>query len=122
MRKGAIVYGSGGFTSYTDEKLAQQLAGWVEQGIRSVKMKIGREPQRDPERVRIARDAIGQAAGLYVDANGAYTAKQALALADNFSEVYQRCIMISRNFCKLGLGILKSVFLTRAQTLKKFSV
>ncbi len=86
VRKGAILYGSGGFTSYTDEKLAQQLAGWVEQGIRSVKMKIGREPQRDPERVRIARDAIGQAAGLYVDANGAYTAKQALALADNFSE------------------------------------
>jgi len=87
VRSGAIVYGSGGFTSYSDDKLAKQLSGWVEQGIRSVKMKIGRDPHRDIDRVRIAREGIGDGPGLYVDANGAYTAKEALALADEFSKM-----------------------------------
>jgi len=80
------VYGSGGFTTYTRERLQQQLAGWVEQGIPRVKMKIGAHPENDPERVRVARDAIGEENELFVDANGAYTRKQALALADRFSE------------------------------------
>jgi L-alanine-DL-glutamate epimerase-like enolase superfamily enzyme len=79
-------YGSGGFTSYSDRQLAKQLSGWVQDGIRSVKMKIGTEPDRDPERVRAARKAIGASAALFVDANGAYSAKQAIALAERFAE------------------------------------
>src|SRR6478672_9654094 len=47
LRKGAPVYGSGGFTSYSDQQLADQLSGWAGQGISSVKMKIGRDPRRD---------------------------------------------------------------------------
>jgi len=78
------VYGSGGFCSYSDARLAQQLAGWVEAGIPRVKMKIGRG--RDVERVRVAREAIGSDAELYVDANGAYAPKQALRLASAFAE------------------------------------
>ena len=50
-------------------------------------MKIGRDPSRDAERVRIARNAIGSDADLYVDANGAYTAKQALSQAEKFAEM-----------------------------------
>lgn len=80
------VYGSGGFTSYTRERLQRQLAGWVHEGIPRVKMKIGAHPENDPERVRLAREAIGEDAELFVDANGAYTRKQALALAERFSE------------------------------------
>ena len=75
------VYGSGGFCSYADDELAGQLAGWVEDGIPRVKMKIGREPDRDPVRVRVAREAIGEDAELYVDANGAFTVKRASAFA-----------------------------------------
>ena len=86
VRPSAPVYGSGGFTSYTDEQLATQLSCWVSEGIRDVKMKIGRDPQRDVERVRVARNAIGASAGLFVDANGAYSRKQALAQADRFAE------------------------------------
>ena len=41
------VYGSGGFTSYPDDRLAEQLGGWVAQGIPRVKMKVGRDPARD---------------------------------------------------------------------------
>lgn len=85
VRESIPVYGSGGFTSYSDEQLTSQLACWVASGIRSVKMKIGSEPERDVKRVRAARAAIGDAA-LYVDANGAYNVKQALDLASEFSD------------------------------------
>ncbi|MGH7706462.1 MAG: enolase C-terminal domain-like protein, partial [Vulcanimicrobiaceae bacterium] len=75
------IYGSGGFTSYTLERLAEQLGGWVAGGIPRVKMKIGRDPAADPKRVAAARQAIGPGAELFVDANGAYERKQALVLA-----------------------------------------
>jgi len=78
------VYGSGGFTSYTISRLAEQLGGWARSGIRMVKMKIGREPAADVERVRAARKAIGDDTSLFVDANGAYSRKEALAFADAF--------------------------------------
>lgn len=72
------IYGSGGFTTYTDAQLKTQLSGWVERdGCRFVKMKIGTEPERDPERVRQAKSAIGERE-LFVDANGAFSVKQAL--------------------------------------------
>jgi len=86
VRTGIPVYGSGGFTSYSDDQLQQQLGQWVESGTRMVKMKVGRDPGRDVERVRRAREAIGKEAGLFVDANGAYSRKQALALAHSFKE------------------------------------
>ena len=86
VRERVPVYGSGGFTSYSDRELREQLAGWVEAGIRSVKMKIGREPAHDPGRVDAARDAIGPGIELFVDANGACARKPALALARRLSE------------------------------------
>jgi L-alanine-DL-glutamate epimerase-like enolase superfamily enzyme len=79
------VYGSGGLTSYRDAELRAQLSEWVAAGIPRVKMKIGRDPAADPARVRAARDAIGDAAELFVDANGAYSRTQALALAQEFA-------------------------------------
>jgi L-alanine-DL-glutamate epimerase-like enolase superfamily enzyme len=79
------VYGSGGFTSYSDERLESQLGGWAEEGIPRVKMKVGREPERDPARVRVAREAIGEDVELLVDANGAYARKQALYWAQAFA-------------------------------------
>ena len=86
VRDSVPVYGSGGFTTYSKEQLQSQLHGWVEQGIRCVKMKIGAYPDDDLSRVRAAREAIGPDAQLYVDANGAYSRKQALAWADVFHD------------------------------------
>ena len=86
VRESVSIYGSGGFTSYDDTRLAKQLSGWVERGIPRVKMKVGSEPSRDPLRVRRARQAIGPEAELFVDANGAYTVPQALKLAEDFAE------------------------------------
>lgn len=85
-REAVPVYGSGGFTSYPSERLAQQLAAWVEQGIAQVKMKVGQHPEADVERVRHVREAIGPHPALLVDANGAYARKQALAQAEVFAE------------------------------------
>ncbi len=74
-------YGSGGFTSYPDDQLENQLAGWASDGFDAVKMKIGRDPRRDPRRVRIARQAIGPGVELFVDANGAYDRRRAVEAA-----------------------------------------
>jgi L-alanine-DL-glutamate epimerase-like enolase superfamily enzyme len=82
------VYGSGGFTSYSNETLQEQLGGWAEMGIPRVKMKIGTHPQDDVERVRAARQAIGDKVELFVDANGAYSRKQALAFAQRLHEEF----------------------------------
>src|SRR5690242_19012367 len=85
-RESVPIYGSGGFTSYSIEQLQQQLAAWAESGITRVKMKIGTYPDKDVHRVQAARDAIGPATELFVDANGAYSRKQALALASQFAD------------------------------------
>ncbi len=86
VRPAIHAYGSGGFTSYSVERLQEQLRGWTQSGLQSVKMKIGREPNRDASRVRAAREAIGRGPELFVDANGAYSRKQALQLAEAFME------------------------------------
>lgn len=87
VRDAAPIYGSGGFTSYSTERLQQQLGGWVADGIPRVKMKIGTHPDQDVARVRAAREAIGPDAALFVDANGAYTRKQALDFAAAFADL-----------------------------------
>jgi L-alanine-DL-glutamate epimerase-like enolase superfamily enzyme len=82
------VYGSGGFTSYSNERLAEQLAGWAEAGIPRVKMKVGRDPAADPERARAARSAVGPGVELMVDANGAWQRKEALRWMERFAEEF----------------------------------
>jgi len=79
------IYGSGGFTSYSTDRLTGQLGSWATSGIRMVKMKVGRDPGADLARARDARAAIGGGTSLFVDANGAYSRKQALAFADAFA-------------------------------------
>jgi L-alanine-DL-glutamate epimerase-like enolase superfamily enzyme len=86
VRPGISAYGSGGFTSYSIERLQEQLGDWAKVGLRSVKMKIGREPDQDLRRVQAAREAIGPQAELFVDANGAYSCKQALEQAEGFQD------------------------------------
>lgn len=87
VREGVPGYGSGGFTSYDVGRLTGQLAGWVEEGFRRVKMKIGRDPGEDDARVAAVRQAIGAGPELFVDANGAYQPKEALAHAGAFADL-----------------------------------
>ena len=87
-RKSLPIYGSGGFTSYNTEQLQAQFRGWVQQGITRVKMKVGRDPESDLQRVRSAREAIGDGVELFVDANSAYSRKQALHFMERFAAEY----------------------------------
>ncbi|MGI5406239.1 enolase C-terminal domain-like protein [Streptomyces chartreusis] len=84
-REEVAVYGSGGLTPYDDRQLEQQLRGWTEQGIHRVKIKVaeswGRREAHDLHRTALARRVMGEAAELYVDANGGYTRKQAIRMA-----------------------------------------
>ncbi len=76
------IYGSGGFTTYADGQMREQLQGWVQRdACRAVKIKVGTHLEQDPHRMDVARHAIGNGAELFVDANGALTAKQAVAFA-----------------------------------------
>lgn len=80
------VYGSGGFTNYSLDRLTDQLGGWVEQGIPRVKLKTSRDPEQDPRRLTAVRRAVGDEAEVFTDANGALGRKQALYWAHRFHE------------------------------------
>jgi L-alanine-DL-glutamate epimerase-like enolase superfamily enzyme len=84
-RTEAPIYGSGGFTSYSLERLRGQLEGWSSAGIPRVKVKVGRDPRLDPHRLAAAREAVGDDTELFVDANGAFSRKEALAWADRYA-------------------------------------
>ncbi len=80
------VYGSGGFTNYSLDRLAEQLSGWVDRGIGRVKLKTSRRPEEDPRRLARVREAVGDTTEVYVDSNGALDGKQALYWAHRFGE------------------------------------
>ncbi|MEX2187386.1 MAG: mandelate racemase/muconate lactonizing enzyme family protein [Pirellulales bacterium] len=75
-------YGSGGYLGLTTDQLVAEMSGYVADGYRAVKMKIGNaDPRRDVERVHAVRRAIGDDVELYVDANQVYDAKTAIEVA-----------------------------------------
>ena len=85
-RHEAELYGSGGFTSYSEGELVEQLGRWAGEGFSMVKMKVARQTDQDVSRVTTARKAIGEEVRLFVDANGGYDAKQALDFAWAYAE------------------------------------
>jgi L-alanine-DL-glutamate epimerase-like enolase superfamily enzyme len=92
VREDVPIYASGGFTSLSDDQLAEQLSSWVHGlGIPRVKMKIatawGTEPERDLHRVALARRVIGPECELFVDANGGYTVGQSIELGSPLEEL-----------------------------------
>jgi L-alanine-DL-glutamate epimerase-like enolase superfamily enzyme len=86
VRDEIAAYGSGGFTSLAGDDLAAQLSGWVEGGFGAVKMKVGRDPEQDRERLATAREAIGPEVRLMVDANGAFGRREAARQAETYAE------------------------------------
>jgi L-alanine-DL-glutamate epimerase-like enolase superfamily enzyme len=85
VRRDVAAYGSGGFTSASRRELMADAERWVQQGLGLVKMKVGRRPGDDEARVRAMRGALPADVVLFVDANGAYSRKQALGLAERFA-------------------------------------
>jgi L-alanine-DL-glutamate epimerase-like enolase superfamily enzyme len=92
VRDDVPVYGSGGFTTYDDQQLSDQLTHWaVDQRIPRVKIKIGESwgirVRRDVERMRRAREVVGDDVELFVDANGAYGVAQAIRVMDEVADL-----------------------------------
>jgi L-alanine-DL-glutamate epimerase-like enolase superfamily enzyme len=79
------IYGSGGFTSYSLGRIREQFGRWIAEGLPRVKMKVGRQPERDPARLDAAREAIGDAE-LFVDANGAFSRAEARTWAERYRD------------------------------------
>ena len=65
----------------TAEASAEKAREFLRAGFRAIKLKIGRGIGRDIEHVEAARAAIGGDVKLLVDANGAYSAAESIALA-----------------------------------------
>ena len=81
---GISLYGSGGFTSYSHARLREQAASWRDAGLDAVKIKVGRDPAADPQRLAVTREAVGEDARLMVDANGAFTPQRAIAACETY--------------------------------------
>lgn len=77
------VYASGGFTSYSLQELREQVSSWTEQEFDLVKIKIGRCPEKDTERIDAAKRSMTKSMSLFVDANGAYGRAQASETANH---------------------------------------
>ena len=73
------VYASDGYlTGDPENQLEAQLERIADKGFPGAKIKIGRSPKSDEERVRLAREILGEEMLLLVDVNGNYTVDQAL--------------------------------------------
>jgi L-alanine-DL-glutamate epimerase-like enolase superfamily enzyme len=81
------VYASGGFTSTPLGMLEGEVAGYRAAGHRRVKIKIGRPVDAAIERALVARSAAGPSVELMVDANGAFTRKEAVELSAQLDEI-----------------------------------
>jgi muconate cycloisomerase len=62
------------------EDAAREAAAWLEAGFHSAKIKVGSGIERDQDRVRAVRGAVGKKMALRVDANEAYTVEDAIRL------------------------------------------
>ena len=84
------VYASGGWTSYDDDELVDEMKGMVALGYRMIKFKLGveggRNPRRDARRVRKVREAVGPEIGILLDANNCFDAATAIQLSNNIRE------------------------------------
>jgi L-alanine-DL-glutamate epimerase-like enolase superfamily enzyme len=84
------IYGSGGWTHFTEDELVREQTGYVERGIPRVKMKVakdfGRAEAEDLRRLAAVRKAVGDDVEIYVDANNGYYAKQAIAMSRRFEQ------------------------------------
>ena len=84
FRSEIMPYATGLYFSETDphgENLTQEAQGYVNQGFKAVKMKVGHSIPIDVKRVIIVRKAIGPNIKLMVDANHAYSLREAVQLA-----------------------------------------
>jgi len=93
------------------ESVAEEARRFAKIGFGTVKIKVGEEPDVDLERVRAAREALGDKVKLKVDANQGYDLETAIAMGEKFEElgvsVYEQPLPRScfREFHKLRKAV-----------------
>lgn len=81
-------YGSGKASpSLSIDDLVEASAGYITEGFDAVKIRVGRDPDRDVERVRAVRDAIGPAPRILCDANERLSLPAALWLGKQLGDL-----------------------------------
>jgi L-alanine-DL-glutamate epimerase-like enolase superfamily enzyme len=81
-RKPIPIYGSGGWSSYTEDELIAEVTDYKSRGFRAVKIKVGKPDwKEDLDRLRQVRAAVGNDIGIMMDANQGMDVPSALALA-----------------------------------------
>ncbi len=83
-RSRVMPYATGLYFSETEnlaEKLASEALVYVDQGFKGIKMKVGLSIETDLHHVQAVRQAIGDNVQLMVDANHAYSLREAAELA-----------------------------------------
>ena len=78
------VYGSGGWLSYSNDELRDEVTGYVKHGFTAVKLKVGAREglARDMERIALVREAVGGDVRIMIDANQGLDYEGALKLAE----------------------------------------
>jgi muconate cycloisomerase len=64
--------------AYEPDRARRRARELVAEGFETIKVKVGGEPERDIERVRIVREAIGPERRIVIDANGGWDADTAI--------------------------------------------
>ena len=85
------VYGSGGWTSYSDDRLVEEMVSLVrDDHYSTIKFKVGvdggRNPNRDLDRVRLVREAVGPNVQILLDANNCWDAATGVRFANRVKE------------------------------------
>lgn len=76
------VYGSGGWISYSDEELLEEVLAYQKRGFTSVKIKVGSPAmERDLNRLRKVREAAGPHLKIMMDANQGMNVSNSIKLA-----------------------------------------
>lgn len=85
------VYASGGWTSYGDDELLDEVQGMVDRGYSMVKFKVGVEGgtnlRRDLRRVERIRSAVGPEIGIMLDSNNCWDAATVIQFANRVRDL-----------------------------------
>ncbi|MDC7226825.1 MAG: mandelate racemase/muconate lactonizing enzyme family protein [Spirochaetales bacterium] len=80
--KAVPVYGSGGWLSYSEKELIDEVTNYKKRGFQAVKIKVGSpEVEQDIERLRKVREAVGNDIKIMMDANQGMDLPSAMKLS-----------------------------------------
>jgi L-alanine-DL-glutamate epimerase-like enolase superfamily enzyme len=67
-------------------EMAKRALSYAEKGFTIFKLKLGEDPQRDVERVRAVRDALGEGVTIRVDANEGWRLEEAIRVINRIAD------------------------------------